>query len=540
MSFATSRKVFESLFLDESRSSPLIQEFKKNILSYLWTRRSLSEAKVLYTWIANGKGLNAFMCQPQAARRLSKKMIDEGIPHVAVTDDIGRIGFVIRSCDGEGTDVLCKQVLQELSHYCRQLTMAELKQEIRNSKSMDQNILYLSGLNKGQIDTLLTLCNAYFDGEPVSVDLMGDGTYMFGIQGKIAMKKQYEQSVLFCTLFMQAMLESEGFLKEENNRIVANQRMVERAAANNFVRPDKKDVWILGKRPYYLHVTNDGFEYGKAVEEAGSIILQEIYRCHKMLPEYTAELQSYFGFFDNPGMTTDRRLALDFLSGKSNQFDFSRKDDIGLVHSFKHDLAKRTMQIVMTAMRSEQVMVAKQHWNEKFDYIMRQSSEYLSAVRAATREVLILMSTKNLTYEEAVAEIENDQAQNPPLREPYAIPSKFTLDDIKAGMEVCGQYQIALEQDIEVFDKLRHLEISIGEPDRLIIEDVAKPAPEIRRGDRERDEREPDREPKMVARAVPDFRDDEINMNYEPGWDNYSSPSREWDSHSHDIGVDGR
>ena len=369
-SFKTSQETFRAIFGSGKADKTIVQEFFTELTKYLdriVQEYRYMEAHAFSEWIKNGNPILRFSCRKDMAGAISKKLNTKSIPYVAVTENTGAIGFILRARDKDAVRSIQEEVLKEKSRYCVITTAAALKARMLQKKEKDKDILYIPDLTEEEMSEMIHLCDEQFTGEAIGVDRMNNGTYTISVSGKSAMADH----AAIAKIFVEMILATKGPNNAKVLMLAKKRHIFEQALGYKFagagIDLKQTNAWIIGSNNDYVKVDDKGFEYGFATIKDGDLVLTQEFGADISMVGYDEQLISYVSRIESPAVTYDSKEAIWHLENPKKREDFETSGDRA-IRRFEKKLAEAASAIVLKSIASDETMQLEGRWDEKFNH----------------------------------------------------------------------------------------------------------------------------------------------------------------------------
>ena len=197
----------------------------------------------------------------------------------------------------------------------------------------------------------------------------------------------------------------------------------------------KSPLWIVGEGNQYMRMDASGFEVGRFARENGGPKLFENMKLDSYVPDYEEHLNSYLSGFVNPTCTTDVHEFMAHLqhTGADDPLEFKLTPKQMAIARGNKELASVLGEIVTRKIRNDSLMLADQHWDEKFLHFQQEAGVVMEAV----------LSGK--------------------------VPPGYDKDDIKDLVNVCQKYDLDIPKLTDAASYMRSADAHsiIAHPERI-------------------------------------------------------------------------
>jgi len=388
MAFATNTKTFDTIFGQTGEASP-VDFFLDEISRYLKTKSSVKFAEAMSASIDKREPMSVFVCREDLVYDMSDEMLDENVPHVVVSAEGGKYGFLVLQKDLESIDRIKAVLLSKKSGICKTVSGKEYSRKKAMAKSADKSVLAISGLSDEKAYLLKQKMGEYFDVAEIGWDKMQDRTNTLYFDGKESVKKSVRDGVDMCRIFLEASIELDGSGGQARTAVALLEQEFENSLMNNFARKgvnlSKTNLYIVGAGTQYVRISGTGFEYGHIVLKDKRPAFSPEFKADGLQPDYRQLLTSYTSRIPRKIMTYDNAEALRCYyratqNSEARDLRPSDRERISLRASRK--LSSMIDEMVKIKISGDQEMTISGKWDEKFKHYCNEASYLLTEMAA--------------------------------------------------------------------------------------------------------------------------------------------------------------
>lgn len=371
MSFLVSAKQFKQVFSEEKNLS---EQFMEGLMDYLKSHQYVNRLKEMYEWLKEDGEISMFTCRADLVNIMGEKMNLSKVPFVAVTDREGNYGFLVKKDSTNAVLDITKIVQEERGQICTITSLDGLKKIIGTSKHQDKGLITITGLTLAQMYLLEQKCMRDLNPEAIGEDMMEDGTYSFSIHGKTSFRKK--KTLGLCLL--ETMLATNGKNAQINNKKITSHVKFQYQVADHFGmdRDGQPPVYVAGNDNQYMKISRQGFEYGHAVKESGTIKLVKEFSYNSQLPDYYEQQLSCTSRFSDATVTTDTTELMSILTAVlSAKFLSQDEKDVKAEETM---LAGKICEMVEDKTKDDTTMQAEGQYAVKMTHIVTEISKVIA------------------------------------------------------------------------------------------------------------------------------------------------------------------
>ena len=440
MAFATSTELFENIFHDDVvPDKNLTRQFLIQLTEYLETKTEVPEAQEMAAWLKDGNPISVSSVRGDMIRPMIDALRAEGAPYVVTVASTGETGMIFRDGDEAKFEHARTNALEKSSRYCKVVSGDEMLKSIVSSKEKDKSVLVIGEMDRYMVELLKEKYEAAYPGSDIGIDVMEDGTYSFYVYGRRSMKQAYDQNLSINELYLEMLFDLYGENKDANIARIENKIGFEILQSSGFhhrmINLHKSPLWIVGEGNQYMRMDASGFEVGRFARENGGPKLFENMKLDSYVPDYEEHLNSYLSGFVNPTCTTDVHEFMAHLqhTGADDPLEFKLTPKQMAIARGNKELASVLGEIVTRKIRNDSLMLADQHWDEKFLHFQQEAGVVMEAV----------LSGK--------------------------VPPGYDKDDIKDLVNVCQKYDLDIPKLTDAASYMRSADAHsiIAHPERI-------------------------------------------------------------------------